>query len=299
MDSVFSFGDCFSNCSQTIFVHPIVHRVFERPKVLLEQWLENAGHAITRAESECTFQICIQTCSPIPKIPLVIASTEQPLGWFLQAQFSQNKPLYQQADWIWCMDDVDYNYLQTWFEIPSAKMRIVPLMFGTFYVPGNCDAPSLVVRDIDVFQFGTKNTRRSSIMDQLALRKPESKLVYTETMYDEKELSRMLHRTKVVVIPNYYTEPVTLGLHRLAFLLNFPHLIIVAEDAPSSTYVRQLVQWFDRFVFVPYDRLVHSVIAALDCEASDSGDAETKIQSFSKGLLQWKGDVSWLSLVSR
>ena len=292
MESLLSFGDCFTG-RQNVYVH-VPLRLFGQTKVLLEKWLTNAGHAMVEDKSSCTVQICIHSCDPIPSVPLIIVSTEQPLGWFFHEQFAKNKRLYDTADWIWCMDNVDYNYLQTWFGVPAEKMRILPVMFGSFYVPA---LPAAVpsVRDVDVLQFGTMNERRSMIMNELASRKPGCTLVYSQTLWDE-ELRQMLYRTKVVVVPHYYAEPVSFGLHRLAYLLNFPHLITVVEDAPSSEHVRQLVQWFERFSVVPYDKLTDTVVAALDgkLERLDTSVTEAKIQRFSSNLSNWKGDGSWL-----
>lgn len=305
MDSLFIFKDCFGGVPHRVFVHAVINDYFDQPKELLEKWLQNAGHTVIREMSECTFQICIKQCEPIANVPLIVVSTEQPLGHYFQEYFATSKSLYQSAQWIWCMDNVDYNYVQTWFEIPSEKLRIVPLMFGTFYDPGYalCDISTLgLAPDIDVLQFGWKHERRMNIMEELAVRKPEAMIVFTDTLFDVNEQRQMLSRTKLVVVPHGFEQPVTFGLHRLAFLLHFPHLIIVIEDAAPSMYMRQTLKWFDRFIIVPYDRIVDACVLALQSHKPNDMNAsmytDDKVDRFATRLLNWKGDVPWLNFLT-
>ncbi len=296
-ESLFSFQDCFAG-PQRIFLHEITHCVFERNFSLLKTWLENAGHSIEPDASLCTAQVCIMKCAPIPEVPLIIVSTEQPLGWFFHEQKDANKLLYGKADWIWCMDDVDYKYLKDWFEIPAEKLRILPLMFGTYYIPSAFQTRALPP-EIDVFQFGTGNERRLAVMADLKKRRPSCNQLMVQVLFDQVELCKILQRTKIVIIPHYYTEPVSLGLHRLAFLLNFPHLTIIVEDAPSSNCVRKLVVWLDRFVLVPYESLVDTVIAELDKTSLESKTCnQANIDAFADAILHWKGDLSWLTYLT-
>jgi hypothetical protein len=162
-------------------------------------------------------------------------------------------------------------------------------MFGTYYF----DVPLglSTVKQYDVLQFGCKNSRRTAIMDELETKRPGSKLYCTETIFNPNELCALICSASVVVIPSFYNEPVTFGLHRLAFLMRIPNVVYVVEDVATSVFNRRIVELSNLFFIVPYEKLVETTIAILETDLTKP--ASTLLPAFAENLQNWDGIQPW------
>lgn len=265
----------------------VFNRYFKKPVELVQKWLLNAGHSIVTDPAKASVQISFPMGIKIPGLKFVIINTEQP-G---HHQF-KNKDVvqqYQNSDVIWCMDNVDYTYFQEILHIPSNKLKILPVMFGTYYF--NVPYGLSTAKQYDVLQFGCKNPRRIAIMDEIDTKRPGSKLYFTETTFNTNELWALICSARVVVIPSFYNEPVTFGLHRLAFLMKIPNVVYVVEDAATSVFNRQILELCNLFCIVPYEKLVETTIEALETDCKNT--APTSLLTFAENLQNWDGVLSW------
>ena len=282
-----TFADCLP-AGARVYIHP-VRPLFLRPAELLICWLSAAG-CLTSTAAECSVQICFLDAVPLPGIPLIVVTTEQPRSCLYDTDLLR---LYAAAAWVWCMDNVDYAFLRAQ---GLRRLKILPLMFGTYYMPAFVCTPAPARADI--LQFGTKNARRDAVMGAIAALRPQARLLYVDNVYDERQLSALLLATRVVVIPAYWLEPATFGLHRLAFLLHFPEVVVLVEDAPASVYYRYILEVAGGHIrAVAYGDLARAAVAALDAGADAPPPPSTRIAAFANKLLTWDGTTPWTGLL--
>ncbi len=281
-----TFADCLAPGAR-VYMHP-VRPLFLRPAELLTAWLSAAGCVVSTA-AECSVQICFLDAVPLPAIPLIVVATEQPRSCLYDADLLR---LYATAAWVWCMDNVDYAFLHAQ---GLCRLKIMPLMFGTYYMPAFVCTPASA--RTDVLQFGTKNARRDAVMGAIAALRPQARLLHVDHVYDERQLSALVLVTRVVVIPAYWLEPATYGLHRLAFLLHFPEVVVLVEDAPTSVYYRYILEVAGGHIrAVAYGDMARAAVAALDEEALPAPPSP-RIAAFANKLLAWNGATPWVHLL--
>ena len=99
-----------------------------------------------------------------------------------------------------------------------------------------------------------------------------------------------------MVVPAQFADtPVTFGLHRLAFLMQFPEVAVVAEDAPASVYYKYILTVGGQVQMVPYEHLAAAAVAAID--APPPGVAAA-MRGAATRLLDWDGVAPWTSLLA-
>ena len=174
-----TFADCFA-LGARVYVHP-VRRLFVRPLQLLQNWLRRAGVTLSESATDCSVQLCFLDAEGIlPGLPLIVVATEQPAAYTLRMMDT-----YAAADWVWCMDNVDYAFLTAH---GCKRLKILPLMFGTYYMPAfMCTA---YPHRIDILQFGTKTKRRDAIMAAVHALRPAATVLYVDTVYDSTNSAR-------------------------------------------------------------------------------------------------------------
>lgn len=280
-----TFADCFQ-AGARVYVHP-VRPLFARPLQLLLAWLRRAGVCVAAASVDCSIQLCfLDADALLPDVPLIVVATEQPPAYTLRMLAT-----YAAAEWVWCMDNVDYAFLAAH---GCRRIKVLPLMFGTYYMPAFMCSPH--PHRIDVLQFGTKTRRRDAVMAAVYALRPTAAMVYVDTVYDEQELSALLLATRVVIVPAQFADTLgTFGLHRLAFLMHFPEVAVVAEDAPASVYYKYILALSGQAQFVPYEQLAAAAVAAID--AIPPG-VNVAMRSAASRLLDWNGMTPWTSVLT-
>jgi len=282
----------FSSCipeHACVYVHPAVDYLFDEPIVLLKRWLSNAGHTVTASPDCCSMQICIQRCVPVTGIPYIIVACEQPAFFNSRTE----KSLYQNAAFIWCMDNVDIKFYTSSWNIHPRKMRIIPTMFGTYY--SKYVARSLKeIPQYDVVQYGGMHSRRAAVMNGICALRPGTSTLYTVSLVHVQGIADVVSRCKVVVIPSLYAPPNTFGIHRLAFLLRIPNIVIVVEECPESVFLKQFVDFTGRIIVVPYANLAETVVYALNFNSSVH--TPVRVLDFANKLWNWDGKTPWNAL---
>ena len=290
-----TYADCLP-AGARVYVHPPLP-LFRRPAELVQAWIAAAGCTCVPTLEEATLQLCfldVAAGTVRLTVPLIVVATEQPSSCLYTDRLLR---LYASAAWVWCMDNVDYAFLQAH---GLRRLKVLPLMFGTYYMPAFVCVPHTT--QTDVLQFGTKNARRDAVMVDIAARCPQARCLYVDSVYDERELSALLLSTRVVVVPAYWHEPVTYGLHRLAFLMHFPGVAIVVEEAPASVYNRYILDAAagggqqQHIRIVPYAALAETVAECLRSGPSLAA-AVAPSSLFADKLLAWDGVAPWTSLL--
>jgi len=110
--------------------------------------------------------------------------------------------------------------------------------------------PTPVIKDIDVLLFGCGNPRRQNIINNLNSRGHRA---YIHCDVDYKKLYRVISRSKIVIIVNYYLEDFPIDFYRLSFLLS--NKCFVINETPEE---ESKDDNFNKLIYAPYKEIVNT-----------------------------------------
>lgn len=238
------------------------HGIFAPCVSLLTVWIVNAGAKIV-AKADATLQIVLRLDDHEVRrldVPTIYVATEQASSPFYIIDGVKRQ--YCDAAFVWCMDKPDMDVFRHQYCIAESKLCYAPVMLGTHWTYATTKTiPPSEQPPIAVLHFGAEHARRKTITDAVAEKLRGALVVDTSTAYGDK-LRQLLLRTKVVVVINYWPEPLTFPLHRLAMVLSFPQVQVVMEACDGTPAYSELLDPFlrKRVHIVPYNAVADTAV---------------------------------------
>jgi hypothetical protein len=262
------------------------HFLFGPCVQVLEKWIANMGAKVTASISDATIQIVLRLDDHHKRrldIPTIFVATEQASSDFYSIQGVLKQ--YSSAAYVWCMDEPDKTLFQSKYQIDESKLCYAPLMMGTHWTFQKVFCQDETKR-IQVLHFGAEHQRRNKVIDEVKNTLGADAVVNKSASFGD-ELETLLRQAQVVLVINYYSEPLTYPLHRIACVLRFPHLQVVIEQCENTPVNSMLLQPFaHRLHFVSYNDLAPTAIKL--ASAPPEEDARV-LPSAWESWLEWDG----------
>lgn len=120
-------------------------------------------------------------------------------------------------------------------------------------------------KDIDILFYGTNNTRREKILEELRKKYKLHAVIYNRTGISGDELSSLIKRSKIVLNIYYYEHNKVFDYYRNSYLLaNKAFLISEYPDSIDFNIERNLIDIDKNLIMGKYENLVDLVSYYLD-----------------------------------